>query len=294
MKPISKPISVLLYEDIKVYSDSFKTKARAARIIVNDVDNVEDLMTQVSSNLRKYSFLVLDARAFLKKGQKPGSENEMNIFKIFDFMKDLNSKGFYIPYCINTGFADVKTQLNNMEVPCEIFEKGNEENLFNFIWDKHNNSDVGKLLAIFPEIFNLAQLHFDDVNFQIIKDLFANDKFKSARIVDRVANLQALRRTTEHLFDIIHQEYLNGTLIPRTSGSRLGDISKYLYDNNDIPNHLYSFLITVRKVCSEFGSHTPEVAIALPDYPSEFFFYGLAMALNDLYSWAQTKIGSVN
>ncbi|MGV2451016.1 UNVERIFIED_CONTAM: hypothetical protein POZ17_11635 [Ralstonia mannitolilytica] len=287
----SKPITTLLYEDTPDYVNSFKTSAQAKRILVKSIDNVEELTQEMSTNLRKYSFLVLDARAFLKPGQLKGTESELNLFKIFDYIKDLNRQGIYLPYCINTGFADIKTQLNNYDVPCEIFEKGNEDKLFDFIWSTHNNSDVGKLLVSFPAIFELAQRMFDDTNFELLKELYSRDNYNLPGITERVKNLQTIRKTSEHLFDLVYSNYLGGLGgIINSNGSRFSDITNYLFQQKDLPIHLNSFLITLRKTCSEYGAHNPQAAASIQDYPSNNFITSLSIGLIDIYEWAKMKI----
>jgi hypothetical protein len=289
-KPI-RPIKVLLYEDKKEYQDSFKVAARAERIITEVVDNVEDLLETITSNPKKYQFIVLDARAYLKEGQQEGTEDEANLTKILLELNKLKyTGGPTIPYCVNTGFADIKLRIK-ATIDCPIFEKGDEENLFKHIWATYNDTDNAKLRFKYPKVFEFVDSQFSDPNIEVLSSLLLNDKYTSAQLADRVNNLSTLRNISEHIMDILHNKYLNG--IPDMSGNlggRLGAIAKHMFDTKDMPVHVHGTLISIRKVANEYGSHSPQQAQNIADYPGAYTITGLTLGLFDVLAWAQTKV----
>ncbi len=291
MSSQTKPIRVLLYEDNSDYAASFKTSAQQARIIIDVVDNVDDLLEKIKSAPRRYQFVVLDARAYMHEGQQEGTENEMNLMTVvreFDLMG--KQDGIVVPYCINTGFADLRLRLSG-NVNCKIFEKGSEPEVFEYIWNTHNDSDRARTLKLYPEIMEFAEQYFADADYNILEGLFIKDKFKSSHIVDRVSNLSCLRRTVEHLMDIMHSECLNNKSgIISSSGSRLRELTDYLQTKEGMPVHVYSTLTSIRKIASTYGSHTPTTPEAIDAYPSAEYVTGLSISLKDTFKWAKSKI----
>ncbi|WP_293743108.1 hypothetical protein [uncultured Pedobacter sp.] len=282
-----KPINVLLYEDKPEYAGSFKTTAQKQRIIVKVVDNGDELLEILKDNPRKYQFVVLDARAFMHEGQQPGTEDEMNLLPIIrDLDKLRQEQQITLPYCINTGFADLKLRLAN-KVLCPIFEKGNETDLINHIWAEYMKTDDAKLLMSHPEIFGFAVDHFDVTSYAVLSGLFKNEQHLASGIAGRVNNLSALRRIAEHLMDLVHEKYLNNSVQIGSPSSRLREITQYLIDKNDLPVHVSSTIISVRKIASNFGSHTPSKPEEIEAYPSGELIGGLASSLKDVFIWAK-------
>lgn len=286
-----KPINILLLEDVDVYRGSFKTLAQKERIIVKDFDNVEDILGEIRLNHKTYQFLVLDARAYMQEGQKEGTEDEMNLLRLLTELNDLKYKsGIDIPYCINTGFSDLKLRLGST-VDCPIFEKGNEKALFAHIWDTYSKSDRAKLLNGYPYIFDFVFDRFGDVEAETIADMFTGEKFRAKPIATRKNNLNCLRSTAEHLIDILHKDFLNNQAgIITTQGRRLGEITDYLKNQADMPPHIYSTLTAIRKVAGQYGAHNPANSQLEEEYPSEDFITGLTLSLRDVFSWAKTKL----
>src|SRR5690606_20113721 len=141
--------------------------------------------------------------------EQEGMENEMNLVPLLTGLKDLHHVyQVQIPYCINTGFAEIATRLGT-RVDCPIFEKGNEKALFAYIWDTYNKSDRAKLINAYPGIFSFVFDKFADVEAETIADLFTGEKFKAKNITTRKSNLNCLRSTVEHLIDVLHRDYLN-------------------------------------------------------------------------------------
>ena len=289
MNKPNRPIKILLYEDKADYGASFKTAAQKERILVDIVDNVDDLLEKVNDNNRKYQFIVLDARAYLHEGQSEGSEDEMNLVVIIQALDQLKFKDkVIIPYCINTGFSDLKLRLSE-KLTCPIFEKGNESELFKHIWNKYLETDDAKLLLNHPEIFEFALTHFDDADYIILANLFHGNKYVSSSLADRVGTLTSLRRIAEHLMDIINRDYLSGSATISSPATRLGDITQFLA--NDMPVHVLSTLTAIRKISSRFGNHTPNTSELIKGYPSEGLISGLALSLKDVCIWGNGKIG---
>ena len=286
-----KPIRILLYEDNAIYTEAFKLMARKERIITEHVTNVDDLLEKLNENHKRFQFLVMDARAYMHEDDKEGQEDEMNLLTIIQELGKLKyEKDVILPYCINTGFADLKQRMGN-KVDCPIFEKGNEAALFDFIWETFANTDIAKLLHDHPAIFGVVDDFFDDADYQLIISLFKNGKFRSDNIPDRVDSLHKLRRTVENLMDLIHWKYLgNDPTIVTAPGSRLREITERIHANEGIPVHVFGTLTSIRKTAGAYGSHTPEQATALAEYPSGDYIAGLAMSLKDVFTWAKTKL----
>lgn len=285
-----KPITILLYEDKPDYAASFKTTAQKQRIIVKSVDNGDELLELLKDNPRKYQFVVLDARAYMQEGQTEGTEDEMNLLPIMRSLDEIKQQyQITLPYCINTGFADLKLRLSN-KVDCPIFEKGNETDLIDHIWDEYLKTDNAILLMAHPEIFGVAIDHFDSTAYAVLTDLFTDKKHLSSSIAARVSNLSSLRRSLEHLMDIVNRNYLNDTVPISSPGSRLGEIAKFLNDQDDIPVHVFCTITSIRKIAGNFGSHTPQTAELIEGYPSGELISGLACSMKDVFSWANKLI----
>ena len=283
-----KPIDILLYEDVPSYRDSFKLLAQKKRILVEAVDNVDVLLETLEGNTRKHKFIVLDARAYLHEGQGPGSESEANLHKIFREIDSIAKKqDRVIPYCINTGFAEIKLQYQEV-LPCRIFEKGNEEELLQFIWDSYNDTDGAKLRMDYPEQFEFADIYFDDANIEVLSGLLAKKRFESNRIVDRINNLSNLRRLVEQTMDTIFVNYLHQQPdIIRSRASRAGDILNHLNSNGLVPPQVYGAIMNILKTASNFGSHTPQQAEQIADYPTNNSIIGLTYGFYEIISWAK-------
>jgi hypothetical protein len=286
-----RPIKILVYEDNNGYYESLKLMARKERIITDHVTNVDDLLERVKENPKKYQFLVLDARAYMHEDEQEGQEDEMNLITIMQELAKLKyEQGIIVPYCINTGFADLKLRMG-AKVDCTIFEKGKEKELFDFIWETFANTELSKLLHLHPAIFDVVHDYFDDADYEVIADMFTHEKYKRAQISDRIDNLNKLRRISEHLMDLVHARYLGGDpTIVTAIGSRLGQITKHINDTEGIPVHVFGTLTAIRKTAGAYGSHTPDQATALAEYPSGDYIAGLAMSLKDVFTWAKTKL----
>jgi len=291
MSKTQRPIRILLYEDKRDYAASFKTFAQRARIITDHVDNADDLLEKLNTSPKSYQFIVLDARAYMHEGQQEGTEDEMNLITVVQELDKLKyRKKINIPYCINTGFADLKLRLSG-KVDCKIFEKGAETEVFEYIWCTYRSSDKAKLTVGHPEIFEFATDHFSDTEFDVLSELFLNNRFNNSEIPERVNNLNTLRRTLEHLLDVIFTKYLkNQSGIITHESRRLGEISKHLNDNGEMPVHVFCAITSIRKIAGAFGSHTSTKGDNANMLPSSELIAGLAFSLKDIFSWASSKI----
>jgi hypothetical protein len=283
-----KPLNILLYEDNAGYRDSFKLAAQRKRIITESFDNVDTILEALEGNPRKHKFVVLDARAYLHEGQSQGTESEANLHKIFrEIQRIAKDQDRVIPYCINTGFAEIKLQYQEV-LSCPIFEKGDEENLFKFIWESYNNTDAAKLRTDYPQVFEFADSFFDDPNMEILSSILHNKKYESNGIVDRVENLSKLRRLFEHTMDIVFSDYLNQQNgIIRNRASRGSDILNHLNQNGIVPPQIFGAGVNIQKVSSNYGSHTPEQASNIADYPSSNSVIGLTFGFFEIISWTK-------
>jgi len=291
MATITKPITILHYEDTPSYRDSFKGMAQANRIIVDAVDNVDLLIEKLEEDHKKHKFVVLDARAFLHEGQKAGSESEANLIKIFRELERISyEQQRFLPYCINTGFADVKVSHSEV-VNCKIFEKGNEQDLINYIWETYNNSSDAIVRKNYPECFEFADQYFDEPSLAILTEILKGDNFKTNSIANRVMVLATLRRLNEHLIDILFDQYLNSSSgIINSRAGRTKDIFYHIMENEAVPAQIDSGFKSLYRITSEYGSHTPEDAQKILDYPSNHTMVALTYNFLDIVSWAKNLL----
>lgn len=290
MSAPQKPIRVLLCDDNARYADSFKNEARNARIITDHVDNVDDVLERINGAPKKYLFLVLDAKAYQHEGEQEGDEDEMNLMALLPELEKLKSKGIDIPYCVNTGFADFKVRMGK-RLSCPVFEKGQEEELFKHIWDTYNSTDYANLRRDHPIVFDLADDYFDEAALAQLTSLLTKDKYKSSSIGDRVDNLARLRRTAEHLMDILHAEYLGGAAgIVKSDATRAKDVIHYIKANEQLPTHVFGFTMNLYNTASNYGTHNPMQAAAASDYPSGYALSSLTEGLLEMFVWAKGKL----
>jgi hypothetical protein len=281
-----KPIHILLYEDKPSYRDSFKLKAQQKRILVDATDNVDELIEILEANPKKHKFVVLDARAYLHEGQGEGTESEANLHKIFrEIAKISKQQDRLIPYCINTGFAELKLQYQEV-LQCPIYEKGKEDELIQFIWDTYNDSEGAKLRTDFPDVFSFADVYFDDANVEVLSSLLLKRKYESTNISDRIDSLARLRRLTEHTMDIIYINHLQRqTGIIRNRSTRASDVINYLNDAINVPTQVFGSVINILRTASNYGSHTPEEAEATSDYPTNNSIISLTHGFFEIIYW---------
>jgi hypothetical protein len=283
-----KPINILMYEDNVPYSESFKLKAQQKRILVDVTNNVDNLLEALEASPRKHKFVVLDARAYLHEGQIQGTESEANLHKIFkqiDRIAKIQDR--VIPYCVNTGFAEIKLQYNEV-LECPIYEKGQEEELIDFIWHTYNESGGAKLRQDFPEPFDFADSYFDDADLEVLSKLLHNNAYKSERIADRIDNLTRLRRLVEHTMDIVFNHHLNQQPgVIRNRSSRASDIINHLNGLGVVPPQIFGSVVNILKTASSFGSHTPEQAEKIQDYPTSNSILSLTFGLFEIFIWAK-------
>lgn len=290
---MNKPISILLYEDNALYRDSFKLIAQRKRILVDAVDNVEVLIETLESNPRKHKFVVLDAKAYLHEGQT-SQESEDYLHKVFRELERIAKKqDRLLPYCINTGFADIKLRFNEV-LECPIYEKGSEEDLINYIWETYNNTDAAVLRRDYPDVFEFADTYFDDASLELLSNLLHKKRFESNSLADRVENLARLRRLNEHLMDILRHEHLKVELsdITNNAGRRTIEIIDYLRNvrGENVPGHITNSVKDIYYTASEFGSHSVIQAETVPDYPSSYGIVGLTNGFLETILWLKKKI----
>jgi hypothetical protein len=287
----NRGITILHYEDKPEYALSFKTSAQAQRLIVKTVDNVDDLLEQVRATPAKFKYIVLDARAFRFEGQAEGTESETYLTKIFVELEKLRAKyNVLLPCCINTGFADLKLKLAN-SVDCPIYDKGDEERLFSDIWDSYNGTEEAILRSKYPEVFDVADRHFAEPDIAVLSSLLTNEKYKSTLIANRVETLSKLRRTIEHLMDKLHQVYLgNPANVINSPATRAKDVINYIKRNEYLPTHIFGFTMNLLNTASNFGSHTPEQANTIADYPSGNALKSITEGMFEIFAWAKTKL----
>lgn len=283
-----KPIDILLYEDNPDYRNSFKLAAQKVRILTEAYDNVDTILETLEVNPRKHKFVVLDARAYLHEGQAPGTENEANLHKLFREIEQIaRRQDRVIPFCINTGFADIKLKYQEV-LPCRIFEKGEEAELFDYIWATYNDTDGAKVRQEFPEVFSFVDTYFNDADTEVVVKLIFKNKYQSTSIADRVGNLASLRRLVEHTMDILYNNYLHGQPgIIQSGATRSNDVLHYLKDNDDVPPHVFGAALNISKTASNYGSHTPEQAVGITDYPTGNTITSLTLGFFDIISWAK-------
>jgi hypothetical protein len=285
---IIKPINILLYEDNPGYRDSFKLAAQKQRIITDAYDNVDNLLEALEDDPRKHKFVVLDARAYLHEGQAHGTESEANLHKIFREIDRIGKmQDRIIPFCINTGFAEIKLQYQEV-VQCRIFEKGQENELFQFIWESYKNTDAAILRMNYPDVFEFADAYFENADMEILSSLLLNQRYESNKISDKINNLSNLRRLIEHTMDIIFDRHLaKQSGIVRKNSTRASDIINHLNGHGVVPTHVFGTIVNILKTASNFGSHTPEQATLISDYPSNNLIKGLTYGYFDVIDWAK-------
>jgi len=290
---LSKPITILLYEDDELYSQSFILRAQKHRILVSVVNNVEVLFELLETDHKKYKFIVLDARAYLKEGQSPGEESESNLIKIFRELAILEQKVHRTFSCaINTGFADIKLKIEST-VPCPIFEKGQEEKLFEHIKANFIDSDLGKLHKDHPDVISFMENYFEQSNYDLIIHFLKTQKYKSNDAASRIRNLAELRRVHEHIWDILYEQYLHKPLIDFKGdpGKRTGQIRNFINgDQRTIPSFIFHWSDDLFMAASNYGDHNPVVDSSLENLPSSYFITSLFHGLLETICWCNNLI----
>jgi hypothetical protein len=88
--------------------------------------------------------------------------------------------------------------------------------------------------------------------------------------------------------DVLFQHHLQeqGGII-RNRASRASDIINYLNNNGDVPPQVFGAVVNILKTASNYGSHTPEQAEQIADYPTNNSIIALTFGFFETILWAK-------
>lgn len=278
-------IDIIMLEDKPLYQGSFEAQASKERMIVKSVDNAEDLIDLIREKPRKYKFIVLDARAFFTEGEQQGTEDEANLIYVFRELKNIQvENGVTLHYAINTGFADIKLR-HEKRVDCPIFEKGNEAELFDYIWEVQNKTEEAFVKSNFPEIIPLYDIHFTDKVKEKVLSLYNNNGFNNSSLKSRLENLSSLRMINEQIMDILYEEIHGKTWrdITESIGGRSKAIALALGSLGTISDYLRDVCVGIYHMSSKYGEHSEEDVKEDSGFPTNRMIDGYAKGLLELF-----------
>jgi hypothetical protein len=88
--------------------------------------------------------------------------------------------------------------------------------------------------------------------------------------------------------DIIFNQYLNRQEgIVKNRGTRASDVINHLNSNKVPPTQVFGAVVNILKTASNYGSHTPEQAADITDYPTKNSIIGLTFGFIETILWAK-------
>ena len=278
-----KPIRVLIIDDDPAYTMQLTSSAAKKQIILKSATNWQqgfDVL-KVDNLIR---FIILDARCFINETQVAGTESEQFLVTAIDELKEWQrSKGLFIPFCINTGYADSKKMF---EHKYRVFSKDdNVDMLLSYVWDEYQKLGIGLFALQYPEPFEFVNEYFTEENKEILSGLFNNNRFLKTGQKDRIDNLGDLRRLYEHFWDLMQIDYLERNIneFPSSDGKRTAKIKEAVNSKITIPRLLSNWADNLYFAASKYGDHNPVDDRLLKLLPTNYtiasFCYGLLDAL---------------
>ncbi len=279
-----KPIRVLIIDDDADYTKQLTIPAAKRQILLKSATNWQQGFDIIKGD-NLIRFIILDARCFINETQVAGTESERFLITAIDELKEWQrSNGRFIPFCINTGYADSKKMFDHQY---NVFSKDdNVEVLLNYVWDEYQKSGIGQFSSQYPEPFEFVSDYFTQENKEVISALFNNNKFLKTGQKDRIDNLGDLRRLYEHFWDIMHIDYLERDIneFPSSDGKRTAKIKDAVNAKITIPKIISNWADNLYFAASKYGDHNPVDDRQLKLLPSNYavasFCYGLLDALN--------------
>jgi len=204
-----RPISVLWIDDQISELKEFPQYAASQRVIIrNSFESAEEGIEELTQNVNKYQAVILDAKAFRKKGQAKGTENfkslRDSINNIRQLEKDLNRK---IPHCVYTGHIDKMGEA--WEDDLKIFIKGkDQDNLLQFLKDEIKNLPETKIVQHYSEAFEAFENKLDATLKGSLIYVLGNLDSKQQQVIKN--SLVEMRKILEGIYlDLCTQKYLH-------------------------------------------------------------------------------------
>lgn len=172
-------IHALIIDDHIDYYEGLKINARSKNIILKTCQDLESGMEFIRENTQ-IQFVILDGKCFANADQIATNTTVSNIpvrakAQIDEINREQNR---FIQYCVNTGFYD--DLHSNFDGVFDIFEKGNDEKLLNYLIEKVTKGDHYKLLKKYHTCFvpfelGIIDKQYEYLLFDILKSLESGD-----------------------------------------------------------------------------------------------------------------------
>lgn len=285
-----KPIRVLIIDDDPAYTMQLTSSAAKKQLILKAATNWQQGFDLIKAD-NLIRFIILDARCFINETQVAGTESEAFLITAIDELKEWQrSKGRFIPFCINTGYADSKRMFEHQY---RVFSKDdNVEALLSYIWEEHQKTGIGLFALQYPEPFEFVDKYFTEENKEVISGLFNNNRFLKAGQKDRIDNLGDLRRLYEHFWDILHTDYLERNIseFPSGDGKRTAKIKDAVNAKSTIPKILSNWADNLYFAASKYGDHNPVDDRQLKLLPSNYAISSFCYGMLDAFIWGEQLI----
>ena len=272
-----KPIKALIIDDSTDYTRELTLKAAGRQIILRSSTNWQQGFDLIKAD-KQLQFVILDARCYITETQETGTESERFLVKaIRELEAWMRENNKYIPFCINTGYSDLK---HIFEGEYRLFSKDdNSDTLFEYIWNEYHKSLNGQFSINFPEPALFTEQFFTEENKEKIALLFQNDRFMKPGVEDRRKNLADIRVISEHFWDILAVEYLNEDLKKfKDEPSKRTGLYIYKINNGDekkIPEFIYYWSRTLFDLSSEYAMHNSIGDQTLEQFPTKYLITSL-------------------
>jgi hypothetical protein len=114
----------------------------------------ESAYTQLNAGFDRFHAIILDAKG--KITPDDSSESMTHILSALQDLKEMEGKGFIIPYVVNTGYIEDSVVRHIQKLKeIKIFSKGNESEMFNYLIDNIKTLPEYKIKKSNEEIFSI-------------------------------------------------------------------------------------------------------------------------------------------
>jgi hypothetical protein len=288
---------ILLVDDDSAYAKTWIEKAYDEFFIeLVHYEDWESAYTQLNADTERFHAIILDAKG--KITPDDSSESMTHILSALQDLKEMEGKGFLIPYVVNTGYIEdsvVKHIKKLKEI--KIFSKGNESEMFSYLTDKIKSMPELRIRKKYEQILELFWTDLLPVGYgRKFIDLVSfaenpswkkttDDFFTPARkILESVfRQLRDMKKIDDRCFpknEINLKaciEYLAGNT------ARIGPVT--FTGKRVLPTHIYNSLIFMYEMTGTFSHQYIEDTEVSP-----YALQSVAMALCEILYWFKSII----
>lgn len=275
-----RAISALMIDDDEMSILALQDYAKRRGIYLTARHNLRDGLRELEANYSRYFFLVLDTHCYLDADDQT-AEMDFIIRAMHEVDALATAMGRKVPYCIYTSDAAMRPLFDKWK--CRVFLKDATtealDELCVHILNTFEQTSRGDFTLKYPHI---AAYVTRSLGAQAQQSLF--QAFETIDSEEQcLSNLRAIRTAAEAVFarawrHVAQQEPLEG-------GRRLLEMAEILYQNGDLPKHLYYVARNLYFDASRYAAHDHVGLNPMTRFTAQHFFCGLL----DVIEWLRRR-----